>query len=72
MRVLFRAFRGMRDKIKVGDLREYKAIAIDIVRVLRVEGHEFVEEDMRHWGHAHGGTRMAGICFERRIDLAFR
>lgn len=50
-------------------LREYESISVDPIRVLRVEGHEFVEEDVGHGGHAHGGAGMAGVRFESGIDL---
>ena len=48
---------------------ENETIAVDPVGVLRVEAHEFVEEDVSDGGHAHGGTGMAGIGLEGGIDL---
>lgn len=50
-------------------LREYESISVDPIRVLGVEGHEFVEEDVGDGGHAHGGAGMAGVRFESGIDL---
>ncbi len=50
-------------------LRKNKSIPVDPVRVFWVEGHEFVEQDMGHWGHAHRGTGMTGVGFESGIDL---
>lgn len=50
-------------------LRQDETIAIDPVWVLGVEAHEFVEHDMRHGCHAHGGSGMAGIGLEGGIDL---
>jgi len=51
-------------------VREHKSVAVDPFRVLGVEGHELVEQDMGHWGHAHRGARVARVCLERGIDLA--
>jgi len=50
-------------------VREYKSIPVNPLWVLGVEGHEFVEEDMSGRRQAHGRSGMAGVCFERRIDL---
>ena len=49
--------------------REHKAISVDPTRVLRIESHELVEEDMCNWRHAHRGARMARVRFEGGIDL---
>ena len=51
------------------DVREYKAVSIHPVRILRIEAHEFVEQDVGNWCHAHWGSGMAGIGFECGIDL---
>ena len=51
------------------DLREDESISVEPVRVLWVEGHEFVEENMSNGGHAHGRTRVAGVGLESGIDL---
>lgn len=53
-------------------LRKNKSISIDPIRVLRIEGHELIEENMGHWGHAHRGTGMSGIRCEGGIDLGGR
>lgn len=55
--------------VKMPDLRKHKSITIDPVRIRGIEAHEFVEEDMGHWGQAHRGARMSGVRFEGRIDL---
>ena len=52
--------------------RENESVAIKPVRVLWVEGHEFVEQDVSHWCHAHRGTRMANVGFGDGIDLQDR
>jgi hypothetical protein len=39
------------------------------MRILWVECHEFVEQDVGHRGHAHRGTRMAGVGGDSSIDL---
>lgn len=49
--------------------RENESIAIDPIWIFRVERHELVEQDVRHWGHAHWGARVAGVCLEGGIDL---
>lgn len=50
-------------------LRENESVAVEPVRVLWVEGHEFVEQDVGHWCHAHWGARMANVGFGDGIDL---
>lgn len=50
-------------------LRENKAITVGEVGVLGVEGHELVEENVRHGGHAHGGTGVTGVGLEGGINL---
>jgi hypothetical protein len=52
-----------------GDLRQDKSISVEPVWILGVEGHEFVEEDVGHWGHAHRSARMTGVGLEGGIDL---
>ena len=39
-----------------GYVREDKTIAVQPLRVLGVEGHELVEQDVGYRGHAHRGT----------------
>lgn len=51
------------------DVRKNEAVAVDPVGVLGVEGHELVEQDVGHGGHAHGGTRVARVGLEGGIDL---
>ena len=50
-------------------VREDKSVAVDPFGVLGVESHELVEHDVGNRGHAHRGTRMAGVCLECGIDL---
>lgn len=50
-------------------LREHEAISVDPLRVLRVEPHELVEEDVGDRGHTHRRTGVAGVGLERGIDL---
>ena len=61
----------MRVNKGIGDLRKNEAVAVDKARILWIKCHELVEQDVSHRGHAHRGTRMAGICFERRINLGY-
>ena len=55
--------------LKTSYLREDKSIAVEPVRVLGVEVHEFIEQDVSCWGQTHGRTRMPGIGSERSVDL---
>lgn len=48
--------------------REDEAIAVDPIRVLGVEVHELVEEDVGNRCHAHWSTRMPRVGRERGID----
>lgn len=50
-------------------LRENKPIPVKPIRILRIESHEFIEENMGYRSHAHGGAGMPGIGFEGSIDL---
>jgi hypothetical protein len=50
-------------------VRENEAVAVDPFGVLGVESHELVEHDVGNRGHAHRGTRVAGVCLEGGIDL---
>jgi hypothetical protein len=50
-------------------VREDKSVAVDPLGVLGVESHELVPHDVGDRSHAHGRTRMAGVCLERGIDL---
>lgn len=48
--------------------RENETIAVDIVRILRVEGHELVEQDMGGRGQAYEQMRqycMLPMCYQR-------
>lgn len=46
-----------------------EAVTVEPLWVLWVEGHELVEQDVGHWGHSHGRTRVARVGGERGIDL---
>ena len=50
-------------------LREHEAVPVGPLRVLRVEPHELVEEDVGDRGHTHRRTGVAGVGLERGIDL---
>lgn len=63
MRKTWARFRGTKD------LREDKSIPVDPVWVLRVESHEFVEQDVCGGSQAHRGARMAGVGFGGSINL---
>jgi hypothetical protein len=54
----------------LSDLREDKSISVDPVGVLRVEGHELVEQDVGNRRHAHRGARVAGVGLGGGIDLS--
>lgn len=51
------------------DVREHETIAVHPFRVLRVEGHELVEEDVRDRCHTHRRSGVAGVGLEGGIDL---
>lgn len=51
------------------DSRENESIPVDPAGILRVEGHELVEEDVGGRGQAHRGARMAGVGLGGGIDL---
>lgn len=53
----------------VGDVRKDEAIAVEPVRVLRVESHELVEKNVRNRCHAHRGTGVTRVRFRGGIDL---
>jgi hypothetical protein len=46
-----------------------KAVAVQPVRVLGVELHELVEQDVGNRGHAHGRTGVTRVCLGGGIDL---
>lgn len=48
---------------------QYEAVATRPQRVLGIESHELVEEDMCSWCQAHGRAGMAGVGFGGGIDL---
>lgn len=48
---------------------EDEAVAVEPLGVLRVEGHELVEQDVGDRSHAHGRTGVARVGLERGIDL---
>lgn len=49
--------------------RENESISVQPVRVLGVEAHELVEEDVGDGGHAHRGTGVTGVSLRGGIDL---
>ena len=51
------------------NLRENETISIQPILVLRIEGHELIEENMGRRGQTHGRAGMTGIGFEGSIDL---
>lgn len=51
------------------DLRKNKSVSVNPLGILGVECHEFVEQDVGHWGHAHRGAGVAGVGLESGIDL---
>lgn len=53
-------------------IREDETITVNPVRVLRVEAHELVEQDVGHGGHAHRGTRVTGVGLGGGINLGIR
>lgn len=55
-------------KVKI-DLREDETISVDPGRILWVEGHELIEENVRNRSHTHGRTWVAGVRLRRGIDL---
>ena len=55
----------------MGHSRENKSIPIEPVRILRVEPHELVEENVCCRGQAHWGARMTRIGFNGGINLSF-
>lgn len=57
-------FRG-----RTKDSREDESVSVGPIWVLRVEGHAFVEKNMRDGCHAHWSSGMAGIGSNGRIDL---
>lgn len=50
-------------------IRENESITVDPVGVLGVEAHELVEQNVSHWGHTHGGTRVARVGLGGGINL---
>lgn len=54
--------------LPIGCVREHKAITVDPLRVLGVELHVLVEEDVRDRGHAHG--RAWRVLAEALLDIA--
>jgi hypothetical protein len=53
---------------KTRSVRENKTVPVQPVRILGIEFHEFIEEDMGYWSHSHRCTWMARIGFPRHID----
>jgi hypothetical protein len=51
-------------------IEQDEAIPIDLVWILRIEGHKLIEENVGDWRHPHGRARMARVRLERGIDLA--
>lgn len=52
-------------------LREHESITVKPIRILRVELHELVEENVGYRCHAHRRTGMAGVRLEGGIDLVW-
>jgi hypothetical protein len=50
-------------------IRKNETIPVSPVRVLGVEVHELVEQDVGHRGHAHRGTGVTGVSLGGGIDL---
>ena len=50
-------------------VREDKSVAVQPLRVLGVELHELVEQDVGDRRHAHGRTGVARVGVEGGIDL---
>ena len=50
-------------------IRENETITVGPVRVLGVEVHELVEQNVGHGGHAHRGTGMTGVGLGGGINL---
>lgn len=50
-------------------LRKDETISVDPIRVLGVECHELVEEDVCNRSHTHGSARVARVGFGGGIDL---
>lgn len=50
-------------------IREHESISVQPTRVLGVECHEFVEEDVSGRSATHGRTGVATVCLEGSIDL---
>jgi hypothetical protein len=53
----------------VEHLRENETVAVQPLRVLGVERHELVEQNVGNRGHAHRGTRVTGVRLRGSIDL---
>lgn len=49
--------------------REDESITVNPFWVFWVVVHEFVEEDVGNWSHAHGRSGMAGVGLESGINL---
>ena len=49
---------------------QHKAVSVQPIWILRVEGHEFVKEDVGDRRHAHRRTWVAGVGLEGGIDLS--
>lgn len=50
-------------------VRENESVAVQPLRILGVESHELVEQDVGNRGHAHRGTRVTGVGLRSGIDL---
>ena len=50
-------------------VREDKSVAVQPLRVLGVESHELVEQDVGNRGHAHRGARVTRVGLRGGIDL---
>lgn len=50
-------------------IRENETITVGPVRVLGVEVHELVEQNVGHGGHTHRGTGVTGVSLGGGINL---
>jgi hypothetical protein len=50
-------------------IRENETITVGPVRVLGVEVHELVEQNVGHRGHTHRGTGVTGVSLRGGINL---
>lgn len=51
------------------NIRKNESVPVSPARVLGVEVHELVEQDVGHRGHTHRGTGVTGVSLGGGIDL---